>query len=145
MHYDAETFAQYVTVTHAFLSMLATAEEELKMFYFTAFGAQLPSEHMTKTTTGHRSSFHEQKLHRLHVLTHTVSVSLPSHVLGKMSLLNWLSRTKTHSKAKNTDSDKIVAVSSQSNVTANDGDATAQPSTKPEKSNITGMKNHVSL
>ena len=41
-----------------------------------------------------------------------------------MSLLHWVSQTKTHSKVKNTDSDEIIIVSSQSNVVANDADAT---------------------
>ena len=36
MHYDEEIFAQCVT------------EEELKTCYFTAFGARLPIEQMTK-------------------------------------------------------------------------------------------------
>ena len=40
MHQDADIFAQSITVTHAFLSMPATAEEELKEFYFTTFGAR---------------------------------------------------------------------------------------------------------
>ena len=71
----------------------------------------------------------ERNSHRLHVRVHTVSFFLPSHVLGKILLLNWLAQTKTCSKGKNTDPDEIIVESSQSNVTVNDGDAIAQPST----------------
>ena len=52
VHYDAEFFAQCVTVTHTFLYIPATAEEELKEFYFIAFGARMPIKQTTKNVIG---------------------------------------------------------------------------------------------
>ena len=48
MYYDAEIVDQCVTVTHVLLSMPVTTEEELKKFYFTAFGARLPIQQTIK-------------------------------------------------------------------------------------------------
>ena len=109
-------FAQYVTVTHSFLYMPATAEEELKKFYFTAFGAWLQIEQTTTTKVNGVLPLSGNC--RLHVHACTVSFPLLSNVLGKMSLLHWLPRTKTHSKAKNMDSDES---------------SSSKPVTKPEK------------
>ena len=108
--------------------MPITTEKVLKKFYFTAFEAQLPIEQMTKKRDNGVLS-----LSGNFIVYICMGASLPSHalLLGKMSVLHWLSQTKTRSKANNTESDESSSnLHSQIlNVTANDGDATAQPST----------------
>ena len=118
----------------------------LKRFYFTAFGAQLSKEQVTKRMVNG-------------VLPLSVYMFSPSFPCVRQNVTNALAfANETHSKAKNADSDESIVKSSQSNATANDGDGTAQPLMcttnesdssqvpvmKPEKRNMKRMKNHVS-